>query len=70
MSIGVFKLIKPAKPFTKYEAIITTTAASSAGTMASTAGLVSSIPALKLNGTNYNVGELYLWALSVAFFGV
>jgi len=70
LSIGVFKLIKPSKPFTKFETIITTTAASSAGTMASTAGLVSSIPALKLLGTTYNVGELYLWALSVAFFGV
>ncbi|KAG2379019.1 hypothetical protein C9374_007657 [Naegleria lovaniensis] len=70
LSIGVFKLIRPSRPFTKYETIITTTAASSAGTMASTAGLVSSIPALKLLGFQYNVGELYLWALSVAFFGV
>ncbi|KAL9647479.1 hypothetical protein ABK040_006840 [Willaertia magna] len=70
LSIGIFKLIKPSRPFTKYETVITTTAASSAGTMASTAGLVSSIPALKLLGTTYNVGELYLWAFSVAFIGV
>jgi uncharacterized oligopeptide transporter (OPT) family protein len=38
--------------------------------MASTAGLVALIPALKLLGHTYTILELYLWALSVAFFGV
>jgi uncharacterized oligopeptide transporter (OPT) family protein len=70
IAIGVFKVINPVIPFSKYETCLAVTAASSAGTMTSTAGLVSSIPALKLLGHSYSVWELFAWALSVAYFGV
>ncbi len=70
IAIGVFKIISPVTPFSKYETCLAVTAASSAGTMTSTAGLVSSIPALKLLGHSYTVWELFAWALAVAYFGV
>jgi OPT family oligopeptide transporter len=38
--------------------------------MASAGGLVASIPALKLLGHTYTIWELFLWSLSVAYFGV
>ncbi len=70
VTIAIFKIIKPRLEFTRYETVIAVTCASSAGTMTSAAGLISSIPALKLLGFNYSVWQLYLWALSLAFFGV
>ncbi|KAL0480784.1 hypothetical protein AKO1_006934 [Acrasis kona] len=70
IAIGVFKVINPVVPFSKYETCLAVTAASSAGTMTSTAGLVSSIPALQLLGEKYDIWQLFAWALSVAFFGV
>jgi OPT family oligopeptide transporter len=70
MSIGIFKILNPVNAFTKYEAVIATTTASACGIMTSAAGLVSSMPALKMLGTTYSVLEHYLWAVSVAFFGL
>uniref|UniRef100_A0A7S1PFN5 Oligopeptide transporter n=1 Tax=Percolomonas cosmopolitus TaxID=63605 RepID=A0A7S1PFN5_9EUKA len=68
--VAVMRIINPDIPFTKQETVIAVTAASSAGTMTSTAGLVSSIPALKLLGVDYSTFQLVMWGLSVAFFGV
>lgn len=38
VSIGIFKIIRPERIFTKSEAVIVTTTASAVGTMASAAG--------------------------------
>lgn len=70
LSISVFKIIRPLRVFTKSEACICTTTASAVGTMASAAGLIACIPALKLLGHTYSVWELFLWGMSVAYFGV
>lgn len=70
VAVGIMKVINPDIPFTRAETIIAVAAASSAGTMSSAAGLVSSIPALKLLGYNYSAFKLLLWGMSVAFFGV
>jgi OPT family oligopeptide transporter len=70
IAIGVFKILNPVIPFSRFETCLAVTAASSAGTMTSTAGLVSSIPALKLLGHTYSVWELFAWAIAVAYFGV
>lgn len=70
VSIGFFKLFRPSALFSKEEAVIVTTMASAVGSMASTAGCVSSIPALRLLGHNYSVWEMFLWAMSIAYFGL
>eukprot|EP01080_Neovahlkampfia_damariscottae_P004337 gene4337-7693_t len=69
-SFGMFKIIRPALPFSKEEAVITTTTAAAVGHIASAGGLISSIPALKMLGHTYNVWQLMLWAFSVGYFGV
>lgn len=56
--------------YTVLETNITQTAGSAAGSMASTAGLLSSIPALFLLGTKLGYWELVAWALAVGFLGV
>lgn len=52
------------------ETNITQTAGSAAGAMTSTAGLLSSIPALGMLGTKLSYGELVLWAMAVGYLGV
>jgi len=37
---------------------------------ASTAGLVSSMPALEMLGKRYSIWQMYLWGIAVAYFGV
>ena len=70
ISMSIFKLISPLRPFTKHEANICQTTASAAGAITSTAGLVAGIPALKMLGYDYTVGALLVWAFSVSYFGV
>jgi len=70
IAIGVMKIISPIPAFTPYEAVIAVTAASSAGTMTSAAGLVSAIPALQLLGKKFTATQLIMWAISIAYFGV
>jgi OPT family oligopeptide transporter len=70
IAIGIFKIINPVVPFTKWETCLAVTAASAAGTMTSAAGLVSSMPALKMLGNTYTVWQHYAWAFAVAYFGV
>ncbi len=65
---GIFSLAK--KSLSVLELNITQTAASGAGSMASAAGLLSSIPALQLLGVEVPVYGLFLWAISIAFLGV
>jgi len=64
-----------AAPYTSKENLISATAGSSAGTMASAAGLTSSIPALELilreQGLEpLSYGKLLLWGIGIAFLGV
>ncbi|KAL0489118.1 hypothetical protein AKO1_009024 [Acrasis kona] len=70
IAIGIFKIANPTTPFTKWETTLAVTAASAAGTMTSAAGLVSSMPALKMMGHEYAIWQHYLWAFAVAYFGV
>jgi len=58
------------RPYTAGENLISATAGSSSGTMASAAGLVSCIPALAMLGTDLSYWQLVGWAISVAFLGV
>ncbi len=63
------------RPYTAKENLITATAGSSAGTMASAAGLTASIPALELilqeqGQPLLTYGQLILWGISIAFLGV
>lgn len=64
-------------PYGAKENLITATAGSAAGTMASAGGFVACIPALELyyknnpgTGANLSYGQLVIWAISVAFLGV
>lgn len=64
-------------PYGAKENLITATAGSAAGTMASAGGFVACIPALELyyrnnpgTGGNLSYGQLVIWAISVAFLGV
>ncbi len=64
-------------PYGAKENLITATAGSAAGTMASAGGFVACIPALELyyrnnpgTGENLSYGQLVIWAISVAFLGV
>ena len=64
-----------ARPYSRKENVITATAGSSAGTMASAAGLTSSIPALELILRDQGLGtlpygKLVLWGIGIAFLGV
>ncbi|MFN8179248.1 MAG: OPT family oligopeptide transporter [bacterium] len=64
-------------PYGAKENLITATAGSAAGTMASAGGFVACIPALELyyknnpgTGELLSYGRLVLWAISIAFLGV
>jgi len=57
-------------PYTAKENLISATAGSSSGTMASAAGLVACIPALAMLGTELSYWQLVGWAISIAFLGV
>lgn len=69
-SISFFQVMRPKMPFSVLEANIAQTAGSAAGSMASTAGLVACIPALKMLGYEVSSLELILWGLSVGYLGV
>ncbi len=65
------------RPYGPKENLISATAGSSAGTMASAGGMVACIPALEMfrletlgPGYNLTYWQLVIWAISVAFLGV
>lgn len=77
ISFVIFKTIGRAldRPYSSKENLISATAGSSAGTMASAAGLTSSIPALELilreqGADPLSYGKLVLWGTGIAFLGV
>ena len=70
LGFGVFALIKPKRPYSVLEANITQTAGSGAGTMASAAGLLAPIPAMKMLGHEIPVWGLFAWSVAVAYLGV
>ena len=70
LGYAFFSAINSSKKFTVLEANITQTAGSGAGTMASAAGFVSCIPAMKMLGYEIPVWGLFAWSLSVAYLGV
>ncbi|TKJ38380.1 hypothetical protein CEE37_12735 [candidate division LCP-89 bacterium B3_LCP] len=77
ISFAIFKTISGtlSRPYTDKENLITATAGSSAGTMASAAGLTASIPALELilqeqGKAPLTYGQLILWGIAIAFLGV
>ena len=75
ISFAIFRAIRPARAYTPGENLISATAGSSSGTMASAGGFVAAIPALEMiraqNGEDpLSLGALMLWAIAVAFLGV
>jgi len=70
LSFSFFQLFKSKMPFGVLETNIAQTAGSGAGSMASAAGLLAAIPALKLLGIEVPPFGLFVWALSTAFMGV
>lgn len=77
ISFVIFKTLSGAlqRPYTDKENLISATAGSSAGQMASAAGLTSSIPALEIilreQGLDpLTYGQLILWGIAIAFLGV
>ena len=60
----------PFKRLSVLETNIAQTAGSACGSMASTAGLLSAIPALAMLGTELSWGQLVLWGTAVGFLGV
>ena len=58
------------RPFGPRENMIATTAGSSAGSMATAAGVISFIPALAMTGVHLSFFELIVWTLSTASLGV
>ena len=72
ISFALFKALGGllARPYTAGENLISATAGSSAGTMASASGLVACIPALAMLGTELSYWQLVGWAISIAFLGV
>ncbi|MCP3905420.1 MAG: hypothetical protein GY715_17480 [Planctomycetes bacterium] len=69
LGFSVFFVLQRAfttRPYSVLENNITQTAGSAAGSMASAAGLLSSIPALFLIGNPLSYLEMTLWALSIA----
>lgn len=60
----------PFKRLSVLETNIAQTAGSACGSMASTAGLLSAIPALAMMGTTLSWGQLVLWGTAVGFLGV
>jgi OPT family oligopeptide transporter len=77
ISFALFRTVGKAfaRPYSSKENVISATAGSSAGTMASAAGLTSSIPALELilreqGADPLSYGKLVLWGIGIAFLGV
>lgn len=71
LAFALFQTVRPRDPFTVLECNIAQTAGSGAGTMASAAGLVAAIPALKISGHPLPAyWELAVWALAIAYLGV
>ncbi len=76
ISFALFStVLKSKKAYTSKENLISATAGSSAGTMASAGGFTAAIPALEMIRANNGLeplgfGALALWAISVAFLGV
>lgn len=70
LSFSIFQVLSPKKSFEILETNIAQTSGSAAGSMASAAGLVSAIPAMKMLGYDLSLWELFFWALSVAYIGV
>ncbi len=79
ISFALFKTFARvlSRPYGAKENLITATAGSAAGTMASAGGFVACIPALEMYrmqamgpGHNLTYGQLVLWAIAVAFLGV
>jgi len=60
----------PFRRLSVLETNIAQTAGSACGSMASTAGLLSAIPALAMLGTTLSWGQLVLWGTAVGFLGV
>jgi OPT family oligopeptide transporter len=79
ISFAIFKAFSGvlSRPYTAKENLITATAGSAAGTMASAGGFVACIPALELYlketsgpGHDLTYFQLVIWAIAVAFLGV
>ena len=70
LGFAFFAMLKPKKPYTVLEANITQTAGSGAGSMASAAGLLAPIPAMKMLGHEIPTWGLFVWAAAVAYLGV
>jgi OPT family oligopeptide transporter len=79
ISFAIFRGLSPflRMPYGAKENLITATAGSAAGTMASAGGFVACIPALEMYfknnpGTGHPLvyGQLVIWAVSIAFLGV
>jgi len=70
LSYSIFRALKVSKPFSVLETNIAQTTGSATGAMASAAGLISSLPALKLMGHDLSFIELMIWGASVSFLGV
>ncbi|MCB1060175.1 MAG: OPT/YSL family transporter [Calditrichaeota bacterium] len=79
ISFAIFKAFAGvlSRPYTAKENLITATAGSAAGTMASAGGFVACIPALELYlketagpGHDLTYFQLVIWAIAVAFLGV
>ena len=70
-AVLAFALVRAlGQPFSKRENMISSTAGSAAAAMASAAGLISFIPAMKMLGTPLSYLELVLWASATAGLGV
>ncbi len=76
ISFAIFSAMRGLRnPYTSKENLISATAGSSSGTMASAGGFVSSIPALEMirlaNGQDpLTLWQYMIWAISIAFLGV
>ncbi len=76
ISFAIFRGLASAKnPYTAQENLISATAGSSSGTMASAGGFVAAIPALEMIRAQkglepLGLGSLVIWAISIAFLGV
>ncbi len=75
ISFAIFRAIRPTIDYTAGENLISATAGSSSGTMASAGGFTAAIPALEMiraqNGQDpLSLGALIVWAIAVAFLGV
>jgi len=77
ISFALFKSLSGIlrRPYGAKENLITATAGSSAGTMASAGGFVACIPALEMytaqtGGQPLSYEQLVIWAISIAFLGV